>query len=205
MIRKSLGLATALIALMSQSLPAHAQDFPTTTNLPIEVVNPDFATPLSGSDAVAVREAVIRVYLAEDARDRAALEAVVTEDFIQQHALYGELQGPKAFADFVIDSPQAFDRYRHMAMNVVTRGTGPNSAEALSYILVLDLHPADEAKATALPRILAHGVVRDRLVRKEDGWRIAHRVYDQFAVAAAVVPDRDARLGASRTIASSDE
>lgn len=205
MIRRATAIMTAFAVFSSMALPVHAQEFPATTDLPAEIINPDMTTPLSGADAADVREAVTRVYLAEDARDRAALEAVVTEDFVQEHAIYGETRGARAFADFVINAPQAFDRYRHMAMNVVTRGTGPDSAEALSYILVLNLHPADEAAAAALPSILAHGVVRDRLVRLEDGWRISHRIYDQFAVSAGVVPDRDVRLNASRSIASDEE
>lgn len=183
---------------------AAAQDFPSVTELPAHIVEPNAATPLSGADAIAVHETVTRVYLAEDARNGVALKQLVTDDFVQDHGIYGRLEGPDAFESFVLDNPLAFDHYRHMAMNIVTKATGDNEAEAVSYILVLNVHPTDESQAAGLPNILAHGVVRDRLEKEDGQWRIAHRIYDQFAVTASVVPDQETRLNAARTVSAND-
>ncbi|MEL6977321.1 MAG: nuclear transport factor 2 family protein [Pseudomonadota bacterium] len=176
-------------------------DFPMATALPSAIVNPESARPLSGEDAATVRETVTRIYLAEDARDVSALKALVTDDFVQEHSVYGTLSGGDAFAGWVADNPAAFDRFRHMSMNTVTRASGDDGAEAVSYILVLELFPKPGEENAALPRILAHAVVRDRLVKANGRWRIAHRVYDQFAVPADIVPDRKAQLEVARTIA----
>ncbi|MEM9190310.1 MAG: nuclear transport factor 2 family protein [Myxococcota bacterium] len=179
------------------------QPFPLTTELPDALVDPVQATPLPPADALAIREAVTRIYLAEDSRNAAALRHLVTTDFVQEHSLYGHIEGGRAFADWVLEHPTAFDRYRHVALNTVTRSTGTDSGEALSYVLVIEAHPDEEPTAAVLPRILATGVVRDRFVREEGRWRIAHRIYDQFAVTAAVLADRRTRLDASAPLHSS--
>jgi|GEM_PF-7114584 len=190
----------AMIALLFSAASGVADEFPTETALPNALVDPLQVTHLSSDDSSQIREVIARIYLAEDARTYGAFASLLTDDYVQEHSVYGRLEGSAAFVDWLKANPQAFDRYRHMALNTVTRALGAQSAEALSYILVLDLHPAPGSNATALPRILAHGVVRDTL-RKEDGlWRVSQRVYDQFAVSAAVVPDRSARLAATREI-----
>lgn len=182
-----------------QSNPTETE-FPMATALPSAIVNPESATPLSGDDAAMVRETVTRIYLAEDARDVSALKALVTEDFVQQHSVYGTLSGGDTFAAWVADNPAAFDRFRHMSMNTVTRALGDKAAEAVSYILVLELFPKPGEENAALPRILAHAVVRDRLAKANGRWRIAHRVYDQFAVPADIVPDRQSQIDLARSI-----
>ncbi len=202
MIRNSL-LAAAMT--LSVAVPVLAQSFPTTTDLPAGIVDPATASPLATADAMAVHETVTRIYLAEDSRNAEALENLVTDDFVQDHALYGQIKGNEAFAQWVLDNPAAFDRYRHIALNIVSRATGPDSAEALSYVLVVNAHPTDEATAAAFPKILALGVVRDRLIKKDGRWFIEHRIYDQFAVTASALADRDARLNASKTLADSSE
>lgn len=197
MVGKSL-IAAAIV--LSVTVPALAQEFPPKTDLSASIVDPAEASPLEGADALAVHETVTRVYLAEDSRNATALTNLVTDNFVQDHALYGRITGAEAFGQWVLDNPAAFDRYRHVALNIVSRATGPASAEALSYVLVVNAHPRDEATATALPNILALGVVRDRLIKESGKWFIEHRIYDQFAVTASAMADRSARLNASRTL-----
>ncbi|WP_299410419.1 nuclear transport factor 2 family protein [uncultured Roseobacter sp.] len=199
MFRSAL-LAATLFA--TSTAPLFAQSFPLETQLPAPLVDPALATPLSGADAIAVHEVVTRVYLAEDSRNAAALANLVTDDFVQDHTLYGQVVGDEEFSQWVLDNPTAFDRYRHVALNIVTRQVGPDAAEALSYVMVVEAHAANEEAAPALPRILAMGVVRDALVKEGGRWRIKHRIYDQFAVTAAVLEDPGLRLQASGAIAS---
>ncbi|GLS27486.1 nuclear transport factor 2 family protein [Marinibactrum halimedae] len=193
----SLSLSSVIV-----SGTASSETFPTQTSLPNNLVNPAQVSYLSGEDANKVRETVQRVYLAEDARNYDAFRHLLTKDYQQQHSIYGRLEGVETFINWLKSNPQAFDRYRHMALNTVTSAVGQGKAQAVSYLLVLDLHPAKESDARDLPRILAHGVVRDQLVKKDDRWLITHRIYDQFAVAAAVVADREVRIKASRYLVS---
>lgn len=181
---------------------ANESDFPDRTVLPEELVQPDAGDRLRGDDALAIHELIARVYLAEDSRDFTALRQLVTPDLVHDHSLYGRAVGPEGLVALVRDHPERFDGLRHQAFNVATRAIGPDSAEAVSYILVAQLGGGD---VVDLPRILGHGVVRDRLVRVAGRWRIAHRVYDQFALAGAVVADADARRSAACQLPGPDQ
>jgi hypothetical protein len=170
---------------------------PKTTHLPLSTVRLEEASPLTGTDAIAVHELLNRVYLAEDTRDGDALRQCVTTDFVQVHSLFGTLSGREAFARWVLDNPQFFDGIRHQAVNSTTRTTGPDSAQAVSYILVFQLFSDDGATAALLPRIIGHGVVTDSVSRDGGIWRLAHRTYDQFSLLPDFVPDAAIRSKAS--------
>lgn len=187
--------------LLATALPASAQtaDYPKTTTLPAAVVEPNGGARLPPEDVIAIHEVLARVYLAEDSRDYGALRQLVTPDLVHEHSIYGTANGPEGLVSLVRDHPERFDGLRHQALNIATRALGPTTAEAVSYIVVLQLHAADE---TDLPRILAHGVVRDQLAKQGGVWRIAHRTYEQFALSAAVVPDPDVRGQAARVLST---
>jgi hypothetical protein len=173
---------------------------PKTTNLPTSVVRVNEATPLSGIDAVAIHELLNRIYLAEDSRDGDALRQSVTADFVQVHSLFGTLSGREAFACWVLDNPQFFDGFRHQAINAVTRATGSDSAQAVSYILVFQVFSDDIGTAQLLPRIIGHGVVTDTILRDGTSWRLAHRTYDQFSLSSAFLSDESLRMAASKIV-----
>lgn len=198
-MKKLLTTLSMLAIILSGT--AYAEEFPARTTLPDALVNPANVTYLSGDDANQIRETVQRVYLAEDSRNYDAFRHLLSRDYVQEHSLYGRLEGSQAFIDWMKANPQGFDRYRHMALNTVTSAVGKDKAYAVSYLLVLELHPNKESDAKDLPRILAHGVVRDQLVKRDGRWLISHRTYDQFAVTASVAADREVRINASRYIA----
>jgi hypothetical protein len=168
------------------------------TQLPLNIVRGNEAQPLSAADTIAIYELINRVYLAEDSRDREALRQTVTENYIQEHSVLGNLTGREAFANWVIANPKLFDGIRHMAGNIAVSADGTNQAKAVSYIYVFELF--SDTNASQLPRILAHGIVRDRLVKENGNWKIAHRVYDQFAVQPEILPDPKLRQQASQAI-----
>lgn len=160
------------------------------TRLPAEVVNPAAGERLEPWDALEVHELIHRVYLAEDSRDYDALRAIFTEDAVHDHSIYGRVEGAEAIVEFVrANLAQGFDGVRHHALNVATRRAGENQAESVSYVVPLKLFPGPGDGDGDLPRVLGHGVVRDRLVKHHGRWRIAHRIYDQFSVWPAMVPD----------------
>jgi hypothetical protein len=187
---KMLAARLVCLPLLALATPASAQTQPQSpatlpvvagTRLPHGLVAPPTAA-LAPDDAMAVHELVTRVYLAEDSRDYDALRAIFTADAVHAHALYGTVVGGPAIAEFVRSSPQGFDGIRHHAYNIVTRSTGANRAEALSYVMPVRLFPQAGQAAGDAPRILGHGVVRDELVKQDGAWRIARRTYDQFSV-----------------------
>jgi len=173
--------------------PSHA------SQLPQDIVNPGVAESLPAADAIAIHELINRIYLAEDSRDGQALEEAVTEDFIQDHAIAGRVVGGKAFAKWVLDAPYFFNGRRHMAGNIVTSSAGENEAFSVHYIFVWELF-SNAAEASDLPRFLGHGIVRDRLVKRNGRWRLAHRIYDQFGLLPAVFSDVDLRKRGSQLL-----
>jgi SnoaL-like domain len=70
---------------------------------------------------------------------------------------------------------------RHLSASVLVRSTGPDTAEAQSYLLMYkDLPPEGEEAsgedgAEESPTLLVLGYYHDRLVRTSDGWKVAHR------------------------------
>ena len=56
---------------------------PKITALPTNIVRPAEATPLNAADSIAIHELITRVYLAEDLREREALQQTVTENYLQ--------------------------------------------------------------------------------------------------------------------------
>ncbi|WP_051469912.1 nuclear transport factor 2 family protein [Fischerella sp. PCC 9605] len=167
------------------------------THLPLEVIRNDEAKALDPKDAIAVHELLNRVFLAEDSRDADALRQCVTADLSHHHSLYGALHGREAFVNWVLSNPQFFDGLRHQALNVVTSSEGSDKGRAVSYVLVFQLFSADEALTSFLPRLIAHGIVRDRIVKEDGNWRIAERIYDQFSVLGSLIADSTLRSKAS--------
>jgi SnoaL-like domain len=170
---------------------------PKTTALPMSIVRAASATPLTATDSIAIHELIARVYLAEDLRDREALQQAVTENYVQLHTLYGRIEGRADFASWVLDHPAYFDGFRHHAFNIVTKSEGNNQASAVSYIMVLQVFSDDPAITSSLPRTIAHGVVRDQFVKSGERWLLSERVYEQFSVLPAIAPDPQLRAKAS--------
>ncbi len=125
---------------------------PKKTILPPHVIRSAETTPLPPEDAIAIHELLNRVYLAEDTRDPVALKQLVAEDFVQSHAVFGQLEGQDAFAEWVISNPQLFDGIRHQAINTVTSGVDETTALAVGYLIVTQLFSDDESVAATLPK-----------------------------------------------------
>lgn len=173
---------------------------PKNTALPTSIVRATEATPLSASDTIALHELITRVYLAEDLRDREALQQVVTENFVQRHMVYGQLQGREAFVSFVLDHPDYFDGFRHHAFNIATKSEGDNRASAVSYIMVLQVFTDESVIILSLPRIIGHGVVKDKFVKEGERWLLSDRTYEQFSLLPAIAPDPQLRTQASTQV-----
>ena len=165
---------------------------------PAALLSPREEAPLSAEDRLAIHELIARNYLVEDTRDEAHLASIVTEDFRQEHAIFGVTEGRDGLAALLRDNPVLFDGIRHQAVNITTVATGPDTAEAVHYIIVMQVHAMDAEPPVPLPRPIGHGVVRDQLVKREARWLVHRRVYDQMSVAADLLPENQRRAAARR-------
>jgi hypothetical protein len=68
---------------------------------------------------------------------------------------------------------------RHLSASVYVRSTGPDSAEAESYLeMYRDVEIAgtdSEGLPMKSPTLMVFGYYRDRFTRTGDGWKVAHR------------------------------
>ena len=112
--------------------------------------------------------------------------------------IFGATDGRDGLAALLRDNPELFDGIRHHALNITAIGTGPDTAEAVHYILVMQVHAIGGEPAVALPRPIGHGVVRDRLVKQDGRWFIHRRVYDQMSIAADLLPAEQRQSTARR-------
>ena len=165
---------------------------------PAALLSPKGEPPLSTEDRLAIHELIARNYLVEDTRDEAYLAAIVTEDFKQEHVIFGATDGRDGLAALLRDNPELFNGIRHQALNITAIGTGPDTAEAVHYILVMQVHAIGVEPAAALPRAIGHGVVRDQLVKQDGRWFIHRRVYDQMSIAADLLPEEQRQSAARR-------
>ena len=162
------------------------------------LLSPRQEIPLSAEDRLAIHELIARNYLVEDTRDEAHLASIVTEDFKQEHVIFGATEGRDGLAALLRDNPELFDGIRHEAVNITAVGTGPNTAEAVHYIIVMQVHAVDAEPPAPLPRPIGHGVVRDQLVKQNGRWLIHRRVYDQMSIAVDLLPDDQRQTAARR-------
>jgi len=170
--------------------------------LPQRVVRRNAANALPAADVIAIHELISRVYLAEDSLDREALRQSVTADFILEDSVTGRSTGRDAFADLVIKGAAFRAGNRHMALNLAVSADGENKAAAVHYLFAIRVFSSD-AKTAELPQPLAHGIVRDQLVKEKGTWRLAHRISDQVSILPSILPDDQLRTQAARVIAPS--
>lgn len=131
---------------------------------------------------------------------------LLVDDYINEHPLFGKHESASSFLEWLKNNPAGFDGIRHNCLNSITRGVGKEIAESISYIMVLQLFPAQSRNESStdqfnssLPRTIAHGVVCDRWIKKLDRWYLKNRVYQQMSVNSAFLPDNAMREAAAKT------
>lgn len=171
------------------------------TQLPRGTCSPNAVSDhaLTVEDRVQLHEFLHRVYLCEDSRDHASLRAMLADDYVNVHPLFGRVEGANAFIAWLKTNPAGFDGIRHQCLNAVTQPSG-DGARTVSYLLVVQLFPAEsrseepsEKMDALLPRVIGHGVVTDDWARHESGWRLKRRVYDQMSIHPSFLPDVEKR------------
>ena len=79
------------------------------------------STELVISDRVQITELLHRIYLCEDSRDYAALEKILTKNYINEHPLFGRHESASSFIEWFKSTPGGFDGIRHHCLNSITR------------------------------------------------------------------------------------
>ena len=213
-MRKFISLIPAIAAIAVQAAAAppspafpearspHDVNPEKVTQLPSAVVRTDALRALPAADTVAIHQLINRVYLAEDSLDREALRQAVTADFVLEDSVTGRSDGRDAFADLVVRGADFRAGNRHMVLNLAVSGAGKNQAVAVHYLVAVRAFGM-KAETADLPRLLAHGVVRDQLVKEHGSWRLAHRISDQVSISPTILPDAALRTQAARVVAPS--
>jgi uncharacterized protein (TIGR02246 family) len=124
----------------------------------------------SSDDYEEIRRLLARYCFAIDARDATAWAGLFTDDGVFHYTLGEPITGTAALREFVALVPD--DRH-HLTMNEVIDIDG-DTASVRAYALVTRETP---------PIISAVGTYEDALVRTDDGWRFARRVYTPDASA----------------------
>ena len=174
------------------------------TQLPQSVVRLEVSKPLPAEDVIAIHELISRVYLAEDSLDREGLGQAVIADFILEDSVTGRSVGRQAFGDLVLKTAEFRAGSRHMAINIAVSGAARDTAVAVHYLMAFRVFGTDP-KLGELPRPVAHGVVRDQLVKSRGKWRLAHRISDQMSMLPSFVPDPQLRSKAARIVVFGDK
>lgn len=122
---------------------------------------------------VAEESAITRVLVdycwALDEQDWGLMDQVFTADATLT-ASSGEYEGAASIIDLMSTSRTRFVRTQHLLSNVRVIPTAVDAADVTSYVLGHDVEPGEPE---ALVRIAA--VYRDRVVKADGHWRIAHR------------------------------
>lgn len=165
---------------------------------PASVLDPREEAPLSAEDRLAIHELIARHCLVLDNRDESHVALVVTSDVRQDHPVFGAIEGRSGFAALLRDNPELLGAIRHQAVNIATVGTGAHGAEAIHYTIVTQVHPMGVESPVPLPRLFAHGVVHDQLVKQDGRWLIQRRTYDQMSLATDLFPEDQRQAAAKR-------
>lgn len=116
-------------------------------------------------------EAVLMAYTtALDERDWSALEDVFPPDASADYGVVGQFQGREAVIDVVRDFLQRCGPTQHLLGNIRVNEQG-DEAQAHCYIQATHAGIGKHLGQT----MTLWGEYRDRLERREEGWRILHR------------------------------
>lgn len=121
-------------------------------------------------DEARIGKLLMRYAEALDRRDWAQLEQVFTADATAHYASIGQFAGREAIIGVVREALSACGPTQHLIGTVRVRVAG-DSATACCYLQAIHAGLGEHRSRT----LTVWGEYRDRLVRRPEGWRIAHR------------------------------
>jgi 3-phenylpropionate/cinnamic acid dioxygenase small subunit len=121
-------------------------------------------------DRADITEVLLRYPTGIDRRDWATFRTAFTEDCVLDYGEIGSFSGVDAVTEFMDQSHAMAGHTMHRLSNIVITLDGDRAA-ARTYVDGLILAPDNASGVNAV------GIYDDDLIRTDDGWRIARRVF----------------------------
>ncbi|HZX05601.1 nuclear transport factor 2 family protein [Kribbella sp.] len=128
-------------------------------------------TPIDPADGRELENLILRyAELVDDGDFTAVAELLADATYRGSGApLQGRAEIEQWFRDTLIVYPDGTPRTQHVTTNIAIEADGNDTAEARSYVTVL------QAVDGAVPQVIAAGRYRDRFERRAGGWRWTER------------------------------
>jgi 3-phenylpropionate/cinnamic acid dioxygenase small subunit len=127
-------------------------------------------------DRADITEVLLRYATGIDRRDWATFRTVFSEDCVLDYGQIGSFTGVDAVTEFMDQSHAMAGHTMHRLSNIVITVDG-DDATARTYVDGLILAPDNASGVSAI------GIYDDDLVRTDQGWRIARRVFTAVRIA----------------------
>ncbi|MBD0303353.1 MAG: nuclear transport factor 2 family protein [Tolypothrix sp. T3-bin4] len=137
---------------------------------------------LAAADKLEITEKLYLLELIFDTRRYEIMDAILTEDFVMDHALAKRLDRA-SFKQLWQDNEAALlNGIRHQLTNVIVYADNDDTATAIAYLNVLKFTNTSTLSKTNNPVLLAHAVQVVQFRKEKDVWKLAHLTIDQMAV-----------------------
>lgn len=124
------------------------------------------------SDREDITDLIHRYATSIDTKNWALLESCFTADAVTDYGEIGQWNSAADITAFMTAAHVPMRDTKHMMHNVVVTMDGPDRATAVTYV-----HTVQVLEADPNGWVDAVGQYDDDLVRTDDGWRIAKRVF----------------------------
>jgi hypothetical protein len=137
---------------------------------------------LAAADKLEIIEKLHLLELIFDTRRYEIMDAILTEDFVMDHALAKRLDRASFKQLWQDNEAVLLNGIRHQLTNVIVYPNHDETATAIAYLNVLKFANTSTLSKTDNPALLAHAVQVVQFRKENDVWKLAHLTIDQMAV-----------------------
>ena len=152
------------------------------TQLPDALFAQYATAALPATDKLEITEKLHLLELIFDTRRYDVMDAILTEDFVFDHALAKRLDRDSFKQLWQENAPVLLDGIRHQLNNVLVYGNPDGTATAVAYLNVLKFAMAADTEKSDTPSLLAHAVQVVQFRQENGVWKLASLTIDQMAV-----------------------
>ncbi|NDJ25558.1 hypothetical protein GS682_28880 [Nostoc sp. B(2019)] len=140
------------------------------------------ANNLAAADKLEIIEKLYLLELIFDTRRYEVMDAIVTEDFVMDHALAKRMDRASFKQLWQDNEAVLLDGIRHQLTNIIVYPNQDGTATAIAYLNVLKFANTPTLSKTDNPALLAHAVQVVQFRKENHVWKLAHLTIDQMAV-----------------------